>query len=313
MESNVIYIEKYQDADEIVFPEIQIPYRLGCVIGIYTDPKSAQHLLREFLKKENIDVHLKEDALYRKLTVKEHVNFFRKIYESDEDTSSLLNLTRLEHESNTRINRLSYSDAHKLHFLKYYLSECKTLIMEEPFQNVNNMTKQTMINMMDTMESKMIIIISNNLEDLVNSSEKVFRLDKSGLNILDVKNDQDNDKSPVEEIEFRVDKIPTKKDEKIILFNPPEIDYIESVSGEVNIYVAGNAYVCSLTLAELEKRLVPLGFFRCHRSYIVNLQKVREIITWTRNSYSLSLDTTTNTTVPLSKNKLPVLKQIVGI
>ncbi|MDR0435024.1 MAG: LytTR family transcriptional regulator DNA-binding domain-containing protein [Gracilibacteraceae bacterium] len=34
----------------------------------------------------------------------------------------------------------------------------------------------------------------------------------------------------------------------------------------------------------------PYGFFRCHRSYIVNLQKVREIITWTRNSYGLILD-----------------------
>nr|WP_285848822.1 LytTR family DNA-binding domain-containing protein [Solibacillus isronensis] len=42
-------------------------------------------------------------------------------------------------------------------------------------------------------------------------------------------------------------------------------------------------------MSELEKRLHHFRFFRCHRSYIVNLHKAREILTWTCNSYSLSL------------------------
>ena len=49
-------------------------------------------------------------------------------------------------------------------------------------------------------------------------------------------------------------------------------------------------FVCALTLSELEVRLTGFGFFRCHRSYLVNLQRVREVITWTRNSFSLILD-----------------------
>ncbi|WP_397469504.1 LytTR family DNA-binding domain-containing protein [Psychrobacillus sp.] len=36
-----------------------------------------------------------------------------------------------------------------------------------------------------------------------------------------------------------------------------------------------------------EERLLPFGFFRSHQSYIVNSQKVREVITWTRNSSTL--------------------------
>jgi ABC-2 type transport system ATP-binding protein len=55
------------------------------------------------------------------------------------------------------------------------------------------------------------------------------------------------------------------------------------------------------------------GFFRCHRSYIVNLQKVREVVTFTRNSYSLVLDDARKSSVPLSKTKMAELKEMMGI
>lgn len=61
--------------------------------------------------------------------------------------------------------------------------------------------------------------------------------------------------------EFRIDKIPSKKDDKIALFNLPEIDYIESIAGEVNIYVAWVASPCAMTLTELNVRIAPLEFF----------------------------------------------------
>ena len=64
---------------------------------------------------------------------------------------------------------------------------------------------------------------------------------------------------------------------------------------------------------ELEERLLPYGFFRCHRSYIVNLQKVREVITWTRNSYSLVLDDRAKSNIPLSKGKMAELKEMIGL
>ncbi|MER2029573.1 MAG: LytTR family transcriptional regulator DNA-binding domain-containing protein [Solibacillus sp.] len=50
-----------------------------------------------------------------------------------------------------------------------------------------------------------------------------------------------------------------------------------------------------------------------YRSYIFNLQKVREIITWTSNIYSLSLQGTNKSEVTLSRTKLTEVKEIVGI
>lgn len=75
----------------------------------------------------------------------------------------------------------------------------------------------------------------------------------------------------------------------------------------------GEAFPTTFTLQELEERLIYYGFFRCHRSYIVNLQKVREVITWTRNSFNLILDDDPKSSIPLSKAKMSQLKEMLGL
>lgn len=111
----------------------------------------------------------------------------------------------------------------------------------------------------------------------------------------------------------RLEKIPAKVGDKLILFDPTEIDYIESSEGVSNLHVMQGTYPCAFSLTVLEDKLKAVGFFRCHRSYLVNLQKVREVITWTRNSYSLILDDAGKSSIPLSKGKYDELKQILGI
>lgn len=313
MELQSFHIHPYIEAGNIVCPEIKLSYEKGKTIGIYTDAKRVQYLLRNFMKQQNTYVHVKEDALYRNLTVKEHIKFFKRLYGSKEPVESLLMMVGLDNIASTRVKNLTKSEYQLLQYIRFYLNSANTLILEEPLQNIEEYPKQLMIKILENLPSKMTILLSNNLEDLLISCNEVYRLDVEGLRQLDTESQDSIGSEPVNTLPMKVDKIPTKKNDKIILFNPPEIDYIESVEGDVHVYVGGEAYPCALTLTDLENRLMPLGFFRCHRSYIVNLQKVREIITWTRNSYSLSIHTTTNTTVPLSKNKLPILKKLIGI
>lgn len=90
--------------------------------------------------------------------------------------------------------------------------------------------------------------------------------------------------------QMKLERIPAKVNDKIILLDPMEIHFIETQNGVTHIHVREGDFVCALTLGELEARLTGFGFFRCHRSYLVNLQRVREVITWTRNSFSLILD-----------------------
>ena len=53
-----------------------------------------------------------------------------------------------------------------------------------------------------------------------------------------------------------------------------EIDYIEASRNYVEIHAGGKAYLIRDTFANIEKMLAEGFFARCHRSYIVNLNKV---------------------------------------
>src|SRR5690625_7119524 len=136
MTHNEFHIEAFQEDGELILPVFNIPYTVGKVISIYTDLTKAHHLLKAFSAYKHIDIHLKEDALYERLTVKEHIKFFHKLYQSAEPISSLANSVGLNHVMNTKTRDLNESDARKLHFVKYYLSGHTCLVLDEPFQNI---------------------------------------------------------------------------------------------------------------------------------------------------------------------------------
>lgn len=312
-----IVIEPYSEAGNIIYPSFQLPLQSASIMGIYTDVAKIQPLMQWFLKQPNTYSHVRENALYERLTVLEYIQFSLKLFsvplDRKEDILKLLSLTE---QKNTKISKLQNGGKQRLKLLYTYLNTAQNQIIEEPFQNLDEFSKQTVQQLLITLQKqgKSVLLLSNNVEDLVISCNEIYRLDAIGLHQLDFKEETaETHSSSSENIAIRLDKIPTKKNDKMILFNPPEIDYIESVEGNVFVYVAGESYPCTLSLTDLEQKLTPFGFFRSHRSYIVNLQKVREIITWTRNSYSLTLNSNEKTVVPLSKNKLADLKEILGI
>ena len=308
-----IELAPYIEAGNIICPKLLILYKDSYIIGIHTDRAKMQHLLNGLRKIQYTYVHLKDDRLYERLKVHEYVHFLRKLYRSTQTVDELLHEFALTERKQLKITQLSNSEQQLLHYMKIWLTPSPIIAIEEPLQNLEEHTKQVIIRSLSSLSEKMIILLSTNVEDLIVSCTKINRLDTQGLHPLHIADQDEQTTEPVPFTPIKIEKIPTKKNDKIILFNPPELDYIESIEGDVFVYVSGESYPCTLTLTELEKRLVPFGFFRCHRSYIVNLQKVREIITWTKNSYSLSIHTTEKTVVPLSKNKLATLKELIGI
>ena len=59
------------------------------------------------------------------------------------------------------------------------------------------------------------------------------------------------------------------------------------------IYTAdGKNYATSDSLGETEARLDPQVFFRCHRSYIINLNRIQDITPYGRWTYVVRLEGT---------------------
>lgn len=112
---------------------------------------------------------------------------------------------------------------------------------------------------------------------------------------------------------MQVVKIVCKSGTTTLLFDPREVDFIESVNRSNYVSVRGQRYQTALTLDELESMLERFGFFRCHRSYIVNVQKVAKLERFTRNSYNLTLSDAAQSTIPLAKGRVADMREHFGL
>lgn len=88
------------------------------------------------------------------------------------------------------------------------------------------------------------------------------------------------------------------------------VDWIGVEEEQVMVHVGDQAYAIRRTLADLEARLDPDHFFRAHRSAIVNLDRVQEVIPWFKGSHILRL--TSGAEVDLSRAQARALRKILG-
>ncbi|MFN2291631.1 MAG: LytR/AlgR family response regulator transcription factor [Anaerolineae bacterium] len=95
--------------------------------------------------------------------------------------------------------------------------------------------------------------------------------------------------------------------ECIRVLDAGEVDWIGIKDEQVWVHVGNQVYPLRRTLAELEARLDPKRFFRAHRSAIVNLDRVQEIIPWFKGSHILRL--TTGAEVDLSRAQARALRK----
>lgn len=336
-------------SDSIVFPAFNLHITTAEVTAIYSSLNVRLTILQMLTKevpilngqilvgdKEISNINLSEvgflfldDGLYERLTVAEHLKLYSRLYGVSLSPELILRKVHLEEKRSVKIKSLSYSERRRVSFAKLLIQNPDLLIIEEPDQNVDLETQRILILMIEGLriEGKAILILTSNMESAITMANKVFRLDTNGLEEIQLVEESENEETeinetnpePIEEVvqeeiqPVRFEKIPTRINEKMVLFDPPEIDYIESNDGQSNLHIKGEEFPTTFTLNELEKRLQHFGFFRCHRSYIVNLQKVREVITWTRNSYSLILDDEKKSNIPLSKTKMTELKVMLGL
>ena len=55
------------------------------------------------------------------------------------------------------------------------------------------------------------------------------------------------------------------------------------------------------TIEELQSSLDPANFWRVHRSYLVNINRIREVVPWFKSSYQLRMDDRKQSEIPVSR------------
>jgi len=111
----------------------------------------------------------------------------------------------------------------------------------------------------------------------------------------------------------KLDRIPAEKGGKTVLIGEQDIIFAFTEQDYVYLKTFQDKYFTRFTLKELEARLNPTVFFRCHRCFIVNLQKVREIVPFFNGTYTLVVDDKDKSEVPVSRAQAKKLRKILGL
>lgn len=112
-----------------------------------------------------------------------------------------------------------------------------------------------------------------------------------------------------------ISKVPVENQGRILLLDTGEILFFRADEGKVAAHTMEGSFPCHAhsSLDEMGERLKDALFFRTHRSYLVNLSHVREIIPWVNGRYLLVMSDKGSTEIPVSRNRVRTLKEKLGL
>ncbi|SDC41952.1 two-component system, LytT family, response regulator [Terribacillus halophilus] len=102
------------------------------------------------------------------------------------------------------------------------------------------------------------------------------------------------------------------KDEKIYVINLKDIAYAEADEKQTNVHTKDEVYTYPGSISTFEQQFLTDTFFRCHRSYIVNTEKIHEILPWFHNTYLVKMKGL-NEQIPVSRSKAKSFRQIMRL
>jgi two-component system LytT family response regulator len=106
------------------------------------------------------------------------------------------------------------------------------------------------------------------------------------------------------------DRIPVKTHGRIRVVNVAEIDWVEADGDYVSVHVGAKSWLLRETIAAAEARLALSGFVRIHRSALVNIQRVRELLPLSKGEFTVVLRD--GTELKLSRNHRFALERLLG-
>lgn len=140
------------------------------------------------------------------------------------------------------------------------------------------------------------------IEKIVENIEKLGKREDLEKDLLTCKEDK-----CIEE-----QKITFKDKNSILIRNVEDIYYLEADEKTTFVYTNEGKIKINHNIAEAEKCLPQDKFFRCHRSFIVNIDKIKSIETCGISSYKLKLSDIDDE-VLVSRRKIKELKSIMNI
>lgn len=255
----------------------------------------------------DIGVIFAEDNLYSRRSALSNLKFYCRLHRLPMSRAvEVLTQVGLADQADTLVEKLSSSLKRRLTFGRALLHNPSMLLMEEPFNKCDEVSVTLLSSLIqECTGADATALIFNSSEDYMEGlCDTIYRLENGKII---TKYHPKEEQRP--ELPFM---IPARLEGKVALVDPVDILFVFSQDDRVYLQTEKERLPVQFTLTELEQRLTRSGFFRAHRSFLVNLQHVKEVIPYTRDSYTLRLKDTAGTEIPLSRLAARELRDLLG-
>lgn len=100
------------------------------------------------------------------------------------------------------------------------------------------------------------------------------------------------------------------KDKILILDPSSDVIFVKTEKGNNTLFYTNRGILPSkIALKEAEKLLGQESFCRTHKSYIVNLNKIKEMVLWFNDTFLLTMDRYGDEQIPVSRHFMPDFKK----
>jgi two-component system, LytTR family, response regulator len=118
----------------------------------------------------------------------------------------------------------------------------------------------------------------------------------------------------VAERQGRKERLAIKVGERFMLVQADEIVFASLVDEGIAVVTDQHSGTSNYrTLDELQERLDPSVFWRVHRSHLVNINKIKEIVPWFSRNYILRMKDEKSTEIPVSRTQTRRLREYLKL
>ncbi len=127
------------------------------------------------------------------------------------------------------------------------------------------------------------------------------------------KENKDSEQSDIYNIGTLVNRFTLWHGERLLVLDPrEEIMLVKAGKGKKTLFYTKRGIIESgMLLKDVEERLKNSAFLRIHKSYIVNMDKVREVLPWFNDTYLLVVEGCEKEEVPVSRHFMQEFKSLL--
>jgi DNA-binding LytR/AlgR family response regulator len=161
-----------------------------------------------------------------------------------------------------------------------------------------------------TQDLAKILAFKQGVQQYVTKPFNVLELAARVESLAKTRKETAGDQAAPGETEFR--KLAVRKGGRTVLLNIDDIVLLSARNKSTYAHTYENQYLVDMTLGDLEDKLLRESFTRVHRSFLVNLNKVKEILR-VEGSYVVVASDRDETHIPVARRQVRTFREAVGI